>query len=282
MFESGTQVFLAILDWQGTVRSLCLQQWMVVDVDSSGTASSIGVPGYDSLQFSGSFWVSCMFASPVVLLQWYFLTICPLCVRCVGKSSPCVNMISFVLLDSQGLFKLAVGSATAVWLTFSLLPWHPLLALIWSSLSPLMWWFFPNVRLDFRLKDRVLLCLQIPAMLLVSLLFISSPLFHFIYSYSQPMCTSVQNLLRDGWQGRQGHCPETPMIVLQFSHSASIRGAVAPLTSLSGRVGPTQFPGQDIKRNSCLLLRYKANKTGQFSEVLILLPSQSHFHPAHI
>lgn len=65
------------------------------------------------------------------------------------------------------------------------------------------------------------------------------------------MCTSTQNpFRRDGWENVQGHCPETPMIVFQFSLLANIQGAVAPMISLLGIVGPTQLPGQEVKASS--------------------------------
>lgn len=96
------------------------------------------------------------------------------------------------------------------------------------------------------------------------------------------MCTSTQNSLRrDGWEGVQGHCPETPMIVFQFSVLASILGAVAPVTSLLGIVGPIQLPGQEVKANSWLLLVYEINRAGNFSAISVLLPSQSHFSSFH-
>lgn len=59
------------------------------------------------------------------------------------------------------------------------------------------------------------------------------------------------------------------MIVSQFSH----------LTSVSG-VDPTQFPGQEVKGNSHLLLACEASGTGYFSEISVLLLSQGLFHPS--
>lgn len=70
--------------------------------------------------------------------------------------------------------------------------------------------------------------------------------------------------------GTQGHCPETPVIVSQFSHLASVPG-----------VNPTQFPAQQIKGNSDLLLACEASGTGYFSEIPVLLLSQGLFHPSH-
>lgn len=75
----------------------------------------------------------------------------------------------------------------------------------------------------------------------------------------------------EGWVGgTQGHCPGTPRIVSQFSHVASIP-----------RVDPTQFPGQEVKGNSDLLLACETSGTGFFSEISVLLLSQGLFHPSH-
>lgn len=38
----------------------------------------------------------------------------------------------------------------------------------------------------------------------------SSSLFHLIYSYSQPLSTSVQNHLRDGWEAHRGTARKHP------------------------------------------------------------------------
>lgn len=71
-------------------------------------------------------------------------------------------------------------------------------------------------------------------------------------------------------EGTQGHCPETPMTVSQFSHLASVP-----------RVDPTQFPGQEVKGDSDLPFACEASGTGYFPEISVLLLSQGLFHPSH-
>lgn len=256
---------------------------MVIDVDSSGTASSIGVPGYESLQFSGSFWVSHMFASPVFLLQWYFLTICPLCVRCMGKSSPCVKMISFVLLDSQGLFKLPVSSDTVVWPTFSLPLWHPLLALIWSSLSPLMGWFFPKMS-DWILGSKIgcsCVCRFLPCF------WYHYSSFHLPSSIlSTPTPNPCAPLPRISWgmgsKVDRGTALKHPWLFLSF-HTQPVSLELWLLWLLcQGELVLPSSQAETSKETLVSCFFSEPNGTGQFSEVLILLPSQSHFHPAHI
>lgn len=200
-------------DWQGTVRSVCLQWWMVAGSGEHPAARSLATKAPVPWQFLsvGHACLSCPLA-PMVSPGHL-----PPCVQRLTQRSPWVNRLSSVLHGSSVPLKLALGSDPVLWITFPFPLWRPLLALIWLFLWPLKGWPL-SIQPVFRIKGRMVLCFQIPAMLLLLWLFISPSLFHLIYSYSQPLSTSPQNHLRDGWEAHRGTALEHPGLFLS-SHT---------------------------------------------------------------
>lgn len=113
--------------------------------------------------------------------------------------------------------------------------------------------------------------------------FISAFSFHI--PFNSLLLPSFVNLCPEsleGWVGRHtGHCPETPMIVSQFSPLASVLRADAPWLWLLrllcwGKLVP---PCSHTKMSWATLVPwwFEINETGYVAEISVLLLSLSHF-----
>lgn len=112
----------------------------------------------------------------------------------------------------------------------------------------------------------MVLCLETPATLLV----LGLPHFIFPLPLSPLLLLTRVNLCPEtlvGWEGStHGAALKHPWVFLS-SHPQPVslelgHISVAPITFLPGTFGPTQFPGQAAKGNSCLLPDYEADRIG--------------------